>query len=171
MIDTNILLGGSRYQELKKSYIVFFCTFDPFGKGLKRYTFENQCLELPGFKLNDDSIKIFFNSKGKDTNSLITKEQDNLLKYLNTGEVTDDFTKQLKEAVEEIKGNKKWRAEYMHTLVHEQDIRDEGIALGRLEMIQNALKSGSSPDEIARILGISLEEVSKAQEEMCEPAQ
>ena len=67
----------------------------------------------------------------------------------------------------------------MHTLVHEQDIRDEGIAigieqgipLGRLEMIQNALKSGSSPDEIARILGISLEEVSKAQEEMCEPVQ
>ena len=43
----------------------------------------------------------------------------------------------------------------MHTLVHEQDIRDEGIALGRLEMIQNALKGGSSPDEIARILGIS----------------
>ena len=26
--------------------------------------------------MNDDSIKIFFNSKGKDTNSLITKEQD-----------------------------------------------------------------------------------------------
>ena len=172
MIDTNILLGGSRYQELKKSYIVFFCTFDPFGKGLKRYTFENQCLELPGFKLNDDSIKIFFNSKGKDSDSPITKEQDNFLRYLENGEITDDFTQQLENAVDEVRENKKWRAEYMHTLVHEQDIRDEGIAigipLGRLEMIQNALKNGSSPEEISRVMGITPEEVAEAQRQMPE---
>ena len=142
MIDTNILLGGSRYQELKKSYIVFFCTFDSFGKNLKRYTFENQCLEHPRLKLNDESIKIFFNSKGKD-DSQTTVEQDSFLKYLNTGEVTDDFTRQLEEAVEEVRENKKWRAEYMHTLVHEQDIRDEGIAIGREQGLEQGLEQGS----------------------------
>ena len=130
------------------------------------------CLELPGFKLNDDSIKIFFNSKGKDTNSLITKEQDNFLKYLENGEITDDFTQQLENAVDEVRENKKWRTEYMHTLVHEQDIRDEGIAIGReqgiRELIQNALKNGMSPEDVSKILCVTSEEVSKAQEEMCE---
>ena len=63
----------------------------------------------------------------------------------------------------------------MHTLVHEQDIRDEGIAIGReqgiRELIQNALKNGMSPEDVSKILCVTSEEVSKAQEEMCEPVQ
>lgn len=148
MIDTNVLGGGSRYKELNKCYIVFFCTFDPFGKNLKRYTFENQCIELPGLKLNDDSIKIFFNSKGKEDSYPITEEQDNFLKFLDTEEVTDDFTKQLKEAVEEVRENKKWRAEYMHTLVHEQDIRDEGIAIGLEQGLERGLEQGMQQEQV-----------------------
>ena len=190
MIDTNILFGGCRYKDLKKSYIVFFCTFDPFGKNLKRYTFENQCLELPGLKLNDESIKIFFNSKGKDNGSPITKEQDDFLRYLDTGEITDDFTRQLDEAVEEVRENKKWRAEYMHTLVHEQDIRDEGIAIGiergiergieqgieqgmeqgrndeRITIVINAINSGMTESEIVSKLCIPQETIDAAKTEM-----
>ena len=174
MIDTNILLGGCRYKDLKKSYIVFFCTFDPFGKNLKRYTFENQCLELPGLKLNDESIKIFFNSKGKSEDSQVTVEQDNFLKYLNTGTATDDFTKQLDEAVEVVRENKKWRAEYMHTLVHEQDIRDEGIEIGinqgllqaQTSIVINALNSGMTESEITTKLSIPAEIVEDAKKEL-----
>lgn len=118
------------------------------GKNLKRYTFENQCIELPGLKLNDDSIKIFFNSKGKEDSYPITEEQDNFLKFLDTEEVTDDFTKQLKEAVEEVRENKKWRAEYMHTLVHEQDIRDEGIAIGLEQGIERGLEQGMQQEQV-----------------------
>ena len=169
MIDTNILLGGSRYQELKKSYIVFFCTFDPFGENLKRYTFENQCVEFPGLKLNDDSIKIFFNSKGKDTGSPITVEQDNFLRYLNTGEVTDEFTEQLNGAVNEVRANKKWRAEYMHTLVHEQDIRDEGIAIGieqeLVAVIRRLIQKNYTDIEIMDIVSCSEEMICKVRAE------
>ena len=44
----------------------------------------------------------------------------------------------------------------------------KGNQEGRLELIQNALKSGSSPEEIARVMGIAPEEVAKAQEQLLE---
>lgn len=131
MIDINVLEGGARYQELKRSYIVFFCTFDPFGKNLKRYTFENICLEDPELKLGDMTTKIFFNSKGIfDGTSPITKSQEAFLKYIETGEVSDDFTNLLANKVKEIRENRKWRSQYMKTLTHDQDIYDSGYDSG-----------------------------------------
>ena len=48
-----------------------------------------------------------------DVRCKITKEQDNFLRFMETGEATDDFTRQVNEAVCEIRTNKKWRAEYI----------------------------------------------------------
>lgn len=124
MIDINILEGGSKYQELKRSYIIFFCTFDPFDKGLCKYTFENECQEMPGLKLGDGCVKIFFNSKGKDFASL-TERQKAFVEYLNSGKTIDDLTKKIDAKVRDIRENKKWRREYMKALLHDQDIRDE----------------------------------------------
>ena len=45
MIDLNLLEKGVSYQELKECYIIFICTFDPFGKGRHKYTFQNLCKE------------------------------------------------------------------------------------------------------------------------------
>lgn len=41
MIDLNILNKGESYCNLKKSYVIFICTFDPFGEGRHIYTFYN----------------------------------------------------------------------------------------------------------------------------------
>ena len=43
MIDLNILQSGADYHLLKESYIIFICTFDPFGGDLCCYEFENVC--------------------------------------------------------------------------------------------------------------------------------
>lgn len=45
MIDLNILEKGENYKNLKKSFVIFICTFDLFGLGRHVYTFENRCIE------------------------------------------------------------------------------------------------------------------------------
>ena len=64
LIDVNVLKKGQPYNELKKSIIIFICKYDPFGKNLLRYTFSNLCKENPSISLNDDSSKLFINTKG-----------------------------------------------------------------------------------------------------------
>ncbi len=45
MIDLNSIEKGIDYQELPQSYVIFICTFDPFGKQRWKYTFENKSAE------------------------------------------------------------------------------------------------------------------------------
>ena len=45
MIDLDVLSKGKDYEELKQSYVIFICTFDPFGHGRKQYTFSYRCQE------------------------------------------------------------------------------------------------------------------------------
>lgn len=143
MIDINILEGGARYQELKRSYIIFFCTFDPFGKGLKRYTFENICHEDMSLTLDDGATKIFFNSKGKKTGACsLSKSQEAFLHFVETGEASDDLTRKLKNKVDQIRANKKWRVEYMKALTHDQDVYDSGYADGIEQGISQGISEG-----------------------------
>ena len=43
-IDLDLISSGGYYTELKKTYIIFICTFDPFNDKRHIYTFENRCL-------------------------------------------------------------------------------------------------------------------------------
>jgi hypothetical protein len=45
MIDLNAIEKGADYSDLPQSFVIFICTFDTFGKGRWRYTFENMCRE------------------------------------------------------------------------------------------------------------------------------
>ena len=45
MIDINIVTKGDDYTMLKTSFVIFICTFDPFGEGRLVYTFRNRCVE------------------------------------------------------------------------------------------------------------------------------
>ncbi|MFR3808785.1 MAG: Rpn family recombination-promoting nuclease/putative transposase [Lachnospiraceae bacterium] len=40
MIDLNTLERGGNYKDLKNTYIIFLCLFDPFEKYITQYTFE-----------------------------------------------------------------------------------------------------------------------------------
>ena len=57
-IDSDIILSGKRCTKLKKSYIIFICTFDPFSDGRHIYTFENRCLEDLSLTLGDETKAI-----------------------------------------------------------------------------------------------------------------
>ena len=71
MIDMDSLMKGQDYSELKESYILFICKFDPFKDkngnyyGQPCYTFRNICIENNAVNLNDKSLKVIYNTNLK----------------------------------------------------------------------------------------------------------
>lgn len=79
----------------------------------------------------DDRRKIlFFNTKGTIVN--VSKKTSDLLKYMETKQITGEFTKRLEDDVFKARQNKEWMEEYMKTLVHNMDVRNEGREEGRI---------------------------------------
>lgn len=120
MIDLNCIEKGEDYDELKESYIIFICTFDPFEKGMAQYTFENLCEEDPAIRLNDGTKKIFFNSK-----SYAKAEDEDVrefLRYVNGEKSENPFVQVIDNKVAKVKSSKEWRREYMTLLMRERDI-------------------------------------------------
>ena len=128
MIDLNTIQKGDDYEELKESYVIFICTFDPFGKGKAQYTFENACLEDKELKLNDEARKIFFNAK-----DYIKAENEDIrefLKYVNGGKSDNPFVQELEDKVAQVKANKEWGLEYMTLRMREKEIWKEATEEG-----------------------------------------
>ena len=64
MIDLQLVDAGQHYKKLNKSYIIFICPFDLYGKGRHIYTFENLCKEDNRISMGDEAVKIFLNTDG-----------------------------------------------------------------------------------------------------------
>ncbi len=138
-MDVMALKPGEDFNDLKPSYVIFICAFDPFGYGLYRYTFEQKCLERD-FKLNDGTTKIFLSTKGKNADE-VPKELIHFLKYVE--ESTDEYVASIEDkAVEKIhnkvKQLKEWReleASYMYF----EELLEERQKEGKAEAKQEAL--------------------------------
>ena len=128
LIDLNTLDKGESYKKLKESYIIFICTFDPFKQNRKIYTFRNKCIEVEGLELNDETTKIFLNSKG--TEGKLNVEVDNFLKYVKSGVVEGNFITKIDERLREIKSREEVGVEYMTLELWLQDAKDDAFAEG-----------------------------------------
>ena len=62
-MDMDMLKKGEKYINLKKSLVIFICTFDPFGLGLPVYSFEHRCVENLSLQLGDGIGTIMLNSE------------------------------------------------------------------------------------------------------------
>ena len=60
-MDTDHLSKGKSYRELPEGRVLFLCTFDPFGRGYAKYSFQNLCKEDRELYLKDGTEKIFYN--------------------------------------------------------------------------------------------------------------
>lgn len=152
MIDINLLGKNMNYSKLKKSFVIFICTFDPFNKGSYVYTFRNTCAEHPGMELGDDTYKIFFNTKGKNGN--ISTDLKNLLEYIQTSEVpkecTDSLVTNLDQALHMAKSNKEWRNDYMTFELLKQEERCRGEE--RLADLIAKLYENNRQEEIKQVI-------------------
>lgn len=128
-MDVASLKPGDDFNDLKPGYVIFICTFDPFGKGLYRYTFEERCLECD-MSLGDGTRKIFLNSRGKDDGD-VPKELVHFLKYMEhstdeyVSELTEESIIKLHEKVTELK---KWRRLEARYMTVEEWLRDREAA-------------------------------------------
>lgn len=172
MIDLNILDKGQDYTTLKKSYVIFICTFDPFGEGRHIYTFCNTCQENTALTLDDDAVKIILSTKG--TMDDVSPEMKRILDYIDGKGASDKFTEELEEVVRSARQNERWRLDYM-TLEYEyrqrylegkEEGREEGRAEGRERTIQKLHERGESIASIADIVELNEEEVKRVISEL-----
>ena len=105
MIDIKAIEKGADYSELPQSFVIFICTFDAFGKGQWRYTFENMCKEDHDVLLEDGTARIVFNTTG--TKGNISEYTKNILKFTENNTTEDDFTEKSAQEVQKIK-NGRW---------------------------------------------------------------
>ncbi len=169
MIDLNILGKGENYKDLKRSFVIFVCTFDFFGEGRHIYTFENRCIQNLELGLGDDTTKIILNTKG--TMDDVTPEMKKLLDFIDGKEPEDDFTRELDEAVQSVRKNEKWRLDYMTLQMnyqekYEQGI-EQGIEQGNKQSALRMIEAGKlSLEDIALYSNLTLEQVLELEKEM-----
>ncbi|MCI8859466.1 MAG: Rpn family recombination-promoting nuclease/putative transposase [Lachnospiraceae bacterium] len=128
MIDLQLIDKGQYYNELNRSYVIFICPFDAFGKGRHIYTFENICKEDGNISMGDEAVKIFLNAKG--TMDDVSKELKAFLDYVAGKKPVDSYVEKLEEAVKEAKKNREWRHEYMTLLMRDQENQKIGEKRG-----------------------------------------
>lgn len=140
MMDLQLLDKGEHYKRLKKSFVIFICTFDVFKKGRHIYTFENRCREDGSILLGDETTKVFLNAKG--TIDDVSRELKAFLDYVAGKESNDAYVKQLTEALREAKKNREWRHEYMTLLMRDQENIEKGIEQGIEKGIEKGMEKG-----------------------------
>lgn len=160
VIDLDLLGKGVDYKKLNKSFVIFICTFDIFAKGRHIYTFRNYCEEDKNLELCDETIKIFLNPYSEMDD--IDKELANFLHYLVSGEVTDDFTKELDKEVISVKENVDWRLEYMTLALKIKEEKEETRIETRIE---DYAEGAVSLDWVMKKTELSKEEIERRAEE------
>jgi len=138
-IDISILRPGVDYKELRKTFVIFICNYDPFGKNRYVYTFENTCREVPGLLFGDETVKVIVNTRGEIGE--ISEELNEVIRYLNDGTVTGQYSQELDTAVSAVKSNEERRLEYMTLAMHDMEIREEALEEGREEGEEKATVS------------------------------
>lgn len=170
-IDLDWIAKGKDYNELRESFVIFICGFDPFNKGKHYYTFKNICVEDNTLFLGDATTKIFLNTKG--TEADVDEELLEFLSYMSNS--TDEFVNHTKselvkivhEKVVELKEDKTLEVQYMTLLEKYKEMREEGIEQGIEQGLQQGLQivKDSILDLLSDIGEVPMEVKDKIQQE------
>ena len=188
VMDISELEKGEFFSNMKESYIIFICMFDPFGADMPIYTVKQTFEENEKLIFDDKTHKIFYNVNAfeKLSNDVETKA---FLEYLCKHQSTTKFTQSLETAVYRNKNNQNWRQNYM-TLAYDMHMvakeaakeafengfsageergRNEGISIGlsqgaqqaKLETAKSMKLENMSISMISHFTGLSPEEIEK----------
>ena len=166
VMDISELEKGELFSNMKESYIIFICMFDPFGADMPIYTVKQTFAENDKLVFDDKTHKIFYNVKAfeKLSNDVETKA---FLEYLYKHQSTSKFTESLERAVYRNRDNQHWRNDYM-TLAYNMyraaeaaaakaaaeavakaaaEARNEGIAIGEKRGEERGISLGITQGE------------------------
>lgn len=161
LMDMQALDRGQTYRKLNRSFIIFICLEDVFGRGRHIYTFENLCREDAGISMGDETTKIFLNADSEMDD--VGGELKEFLNYAAGKSADGAFVRELEEAVRKAKQNRKWRREYMTLMMRDRVNIEKGIEQGIEQGIEEGIKRTVS---ILKDLGIPPQTIlEKIQEE------
>ena len=161
IIGTNMLRKGMHYRELRKAYVIFICTFDPFGAGLPVYHFTYRCKENGNLQMGDLTENIFLNVKAADKTD--DEELAAFLRYVNGQRATTSFTRMLDKEATRIRNNDDWRLKAMTLDMEIKDMkkreREKGKQERSLEIAKAMLADGMEISKVAKLTNLSVKEV------------
>ena len=167
LISTDMLLKGMQYWQLRKSYVIFICTFDPFRQGLPMYRFSYRCRENLSLEMGDLTENIFLNATAAD--KATDKELAAFLSYVNGKAAESSFTKNLDNEVKRIRDSEDWR---FHAMYYEAETQfrewlgeKRGEKGAKFQIARNMLDKNLPVEEIMEFTGLTAEEVSAAAKE------
>ena len=180
MMDLDLLEKGVPYKELKHSFVIFLCLFDPFKRKRQKYTFERRCLEEDDLFFGDEtSVVVLTDADESGGDEDIRK----FFRYIVSStaatakSLNNDFVNRIHERVIEVKNNKDLEVEFMK--LQERDRKnynagvldgiEKGEEIGSLSMqkqiIKSMLKDKVSDDDICRYANCTQEFVDEVRRE------
>ena len=164
-IDLDYFNKGEEYKSAKNTIVIFICMQDPIGQGLPIYTFENLCKEDTSIALGDGTLKVivvpplYWKLK--------TSEKKAILEYIDSGNVSSDFTRRLDMKVAGVKYNQVIKHEYLSFYLRMQKAEEDGEKRGeargeakeRRETARRMKKKGCDFTFIAEMTGLKEEEI------------
>lgn len=163
VMDLQLIDKGKSYKKLNKSFVIFICLKDIFGKGRHIYTFENICKEDNTLSLEDGATKIFLNADSQMND--VSEELKAFLNYVAGKETEDTYVKELETAVREAKKNREWRHEYMTLLMRDQENQEIGEKKERQRIIIKMINQGLSDEQIIMFSDASEDEIARCREQ------
>lgn len=88
----------------------------------------------------DETIKIILNTKG--TMDDVSPEMKRLLEYIDGQAASDEFTRELDDAVQSVRRNEKWRLDYMTLQQEYREKYNEGLEAGIQCGIERGIEQG-----------------------------
>ena len=172
VMTINSLESGEQYEDLPNSYIIFICLYDPFGQGRAVYEFTKRDKTDPSLELDDGSTCILINAYGDD--SKCSEDMREFLSVIRGNASRQGLSREISDAVEEVKYSTSWKEEYMLYEINMYESRkegyEEGMAEGKNELLNDLIKkfiiSGKDTSEIMELLSVSEEMVLKVRESM-----
>ena len=173
LIDTSLLEPGiPNYNLLNPSYIIMIMSFDWFGYGKYRYTFEPKCREVPKCILKDGTTRIFLNTKGRNDDE-VSKELVDFLHYVEA--TTDDVAsqaeseriKRIHNRVCEVKSSEEVGVKYMHSWEEKYYEREEGRSEGRMKQLIESVRKKMIKNKEIEVIADELEEEKGIIEDIC----
>jgi len=168
-MDSNLIEQGQDFHDLKETYVIFLCTFDPVGFADCRYETLHVLKDRRDYVIDDKRHILLYN-----VNEYLKSDDRSLrdfLGYMATGKAGSEFSMEVQETVTRAKTDDVLKGGYM-TLEMEiksrcRDARDagrmegreEGIQETRLENARNFKALGVAIETIVKATGLTLEQV------------
>ena len=139
VVDVDELKPGEDFNKLQECFVIFITKFDTHGRDKKLYWFEKKDRFEKDLLFGDGGNDIIVNIAG--TKGEVSKELDEVISYLKSGEATGPYTRELDEEVTIVKKSDERKREYMRIIRHEDELRRDERLRTKAEVVINLMET------------------------------